>query len=331
MQGILLINLGSPKKLELNSVKSYLKEFLSDDLVIDLPKPIQKFLVNFIIVPTRSKNTLEAYRTIWTKEGSPLIQNTQSIANALAEESQKPVAYAMRYQEPSISEALKELTIKGCDSIKVLPLYPHYAMATSLTTINEVKEIVSKEYPQIEVSFISSFHDGDGYINSLSKKIDQYFTDEFDYLLFSYHGIPERHIKKTDPTKSHCLKESNCCSLDSSAKPFCYKAQVLETSRLCAEKLKLDKHRWGVSFQSRIGPGWLKPFSDIALEELPGKGKKKIAVVCPSFVADNLETLEEMEIRGKETFMKAGGETFTYIPCLNSDDSWITYLDELIA
>ena len=331
MQGILLINLGSPKKLELNSVKSYLKEFLSDDLVIDLPKPIQKFLVNFIIVPTRSKNTLEAYRTIWTKEGSPLIKNTQSIANALGEESQKPVAYAMRYQEPSISEALKELTSKGCDSIKVLPLYPHYAMATSLTTINEVKEIVSKDYPQIEVNFISSFHDGDGYINSLSKKIDQYFTDEFDYLLFSYHGIPERHIKKTDPTKSHCLIESNCCSLDSSAKPFCYKAQVLETSRLCAEKLKLDKHRWGVSFQSRIGPGWLKPFSDIALEELPGKGKKKIAVVCPSFVADNLETLEEMEIRGKETFMKAGGETFTYIPCLNSDDSWITYLNELIA
>ena len=330
MQGILLINLGSPKKLELNSVKSYLREFLSDDLVIDLPKPIQKFLVNLIIVPIRSKNTLEAYSSIWTKEGSPLIVNTQSIADALADKSQIPVSFAMRYQEPSISSAIEELYNQGCNEIKVLPLYPHYAMATSLTTINEVKDIVAKEYPHIEVSFINSFHDGDGYIDSLSDKIAQYFTDEFDYLLFSYHGIPERHIRKTDPTQSHCLQNSNCCSIDSSAKPFCYKAQVLETSRLCAEKLKLDNSRWGVSFQSRIGPGWLKPFSDITLKELPEKGKKNIAVVCPSFVADNLETLEEMEIRGKKTFMDAGGNNFTYIPCLNSDESWISYLGKLV-
>ena len=330
MQGILLINLGSPKKLDLNSVKSYLREFLSDDLVIDLPKPIQKFLVNFIIVPIRSKNTLEAYSSIWTNKGSPLITNTQSIADALAEESQIPVSFAMRYQTPSISEAIGELSDKGCNKIKVIPLYPHYAMATSLTTINEVKDIVSKEYPDTEVSFISSFHDGDGYIDSLSNKIAQYFTDDFDYLLFSYHGIPERHIRKTDPTQSHCLKNSDCCSVNSSAKPFCYRAQVLETSRLCAERLKLDGSRWGVSFQSRIGPGWLKPFSDITLKELPGKGNKKIAVVCPSFVADNLETLEEMEIRGRETFMEAGGESFTYIPCLNSDDSWINYLNKLV-
>ena len=330
MRGILLINLGSPKKLDLNSVKSYLKEFLSDDLVIDLPKTIQKLLVNLIILPVRSKNTLEAYSSIWTKEGSPLIVNTKSIADALADESQIPVSFAMRYQEPSISKAIEELCNQGCNDIKVLPLYPHYAMATSLTTINEVKDIVAREYPHIEVSFINSFHDGDGYINSLADKISQYFTDEFDYLLFSYHGIPERHIRKTDPTQSHCLQNSNCCSIDSSAKPFCYKAQVLETSRLCAEKLKLDNSRWGVSFQSRIGPGWLKPFSDITLKELPGKGKKKIAVVCPSFVADNLETLEEMEIRGRKTFMDAGGNNFTYIPCLNSDESWISYLGKLV-
>ena len=330
MRGILLINLGSPKKLDLNSVKSYLKEFLSDDLVIDLPKTIQKLLVNLIILPVRSKNTLEAYSSIWTKEGSPLIVNTKSIADALADESQIPVSFAMRYQEPSISKAIEELCNQGCNDIKVLPLYPHYAMATSLTTINEVKDIVAREYPHIEVSFINSFHDGDGYIDSLADKISQYFTDEFDYLLFSYHGIPERHIRKTDPTQSHCLQNSNCCSIDSSAKPFCYKAQVLETSRLCAEKLKLDNSRWGVSFQSRIGPGWLKPFSDITLKELPKKGKKKIAVVCPSFVADNLETLEEMEIRGKKTFMDAGGNNFTYIPCLNSDKSWISYLSKLV-
>lgn len=330
MRGILLINLGSPKKLDLNSVKSYLKEFLSDDLVIDLPKTIQKLLVNLIILPVRSKNTLEAYSSIWTKEGSPLIVNTKSIADALADESQIPVSFAMRYQEPSISKAIEELCNQGCNDIKVLPLYPHYAMATSLTTINEVKDIVAREYPHIEVSFINSFHDGDGYIDSLADKISQYFTDEFDYLLFSYHGIPERHIRKTDPTQSHCLQNSNCCSIDSSAKPFCYKAQVLETSRLCAEKLKLDNSRWGVSFQSRIGPGWLKPFSDITLKELPKKGKKKIAVVCPSFVADNLETLEEMEIRGKKTFMDAGGNNFTYIPCLNSDESWISYLSKLV-
>ena len=252
MRGILLINLGSPKKLDLNSVKSYLKEFLSDDLVIDLPKTIQKLLVNLIILPVRSKNTLEAYSSIWTKEGSPLIVNTKSIADALADESQIPVSFAMRYQEPSISKAIEELCNQGCNDIKVLPLYPHYAMATSLTTINEVKEIASKEYPQIEVSFISSFHDGDGYINSLSKKIDQYFTDEFDYLLFSYHGIPERHLTKGDVEGDHCMKVANCCQVDCSSSKNCYRSNVMTTSKLTADKLNLSDEEWMVSFQSRV-------------------------------------------------------------------------------
>lgn len=327
MQGILLINLGSPKDLQLKSVRSYLKEFLSDDLVIDIPKIFQQLLLNLIILPFRPKKTLEAYRSIWTEDGSPLILNTNKISKSLSISAGIPVEVAMRYQEPKIDDALKNLVSKGCKNITVIPLYPHYAMATSLTTINEVKRI-AKDL-ELNLRFVESFYNHPEYIKSLSNKIKSYLKEDVDYLLFSYHGIPERHILKTDPTKSHCLNTPDCCSKESAAKPFCYKAQVLETSRLCAEEIGLQSNQWGIAFQSRLGPGWLKPFSDIELAELPKKGRKNIAVVCPAFVADNLETLEEMDIRGRETFMEGGGENFTYIPCLNSDDSFIKFLGEL--
>jgi protoporphyrin/coproporphyrin ferrochelatase len=328
MQGILLINLGSPKELQLKSVRSYLKEFLSDDLVIDIPKIFQQLLLNLIILPFRPKKTLEAYSSIWTKEGSPLILNTNKIAKSLSKKSGIAVEVAMRYQEPKIYDALKNLIAKGCKDITVIPLYPHYAMATTLTTIKEVKR-VAKDM-DLNLKFIESFFKEPAYINSLSKKIKSYLKDETDYLLFSYHGIPERHILKTDLTKSHCLNTPDCCNKESASKPFCYKAQVLETSKLCAKEIGLESDQWGVSFQSRLGPGWLKPFSDIELAELPKKGKKNIAVVCPAFVADNLETLEEMDIRGRETFLDSGGNSFTYVPCLNDDDSWIDFLSSLV-
>ena len=328
MQGILLINLGSPKELQLKSVRSYLKEFLSDDLVIDIPKIFQQLLLNLIILPFRPKKTLEAYSSIWTKEGSPLILNTNKIAKSLSKKSGIAVEVAMRYQEPKIYDALKNLIAKGCKDITVIPLYPHYAMATTLTTIKEVKR-VAKDM-DLNLKFIESFFKEPAYINSLSKKITSYLKDETDYLLFSYHGIPERHILKTDLTKSHCLNTPDCCNKESASKPFCYKAQVLETSKLCAKEIGLESDQWGVSFQSRLGPGWLKPFSDIELAELPKKGKKNIAVVCPAFVADNLETLEEMDIRGRETFLDSGGNSFTYVPCLNDDDSWIDFLSSLV-
>ena len=326
MKGILLINLGSPKDLELESIKEYLKQFLSDDLVIDYPKLLQQILVNWIIVPSRYKNTREAYSEIWTKNGSPLINDTRILGEKVSLKSDTPVEVSMRYQFPSIKEGLVNLKNKGCSEIFVVPLYPHYAMSTVLTTENEVKRIENELELDLKLNFIGAFYNEQEYISSLSKVIRNNRHEESDFLLFSYHGIPNRHLVKTDPTKSHCLQVKNCCDVESKAKPFCYKAQVIETSKLCAERLELKENEWGISFQSRIGPGWIQPFTDKELVRLVEEGIKNLDVVCPAFVTDNLETLEEMNIRGRETFLEAGGQSFNYIPCLNDEESWVDFL-----
>ena len=326
MKGILLINLGSPKDLELESIKEYLKEFLSDDLVIDYPKLLQQILVNWIIIPSRYKNTREAYSEIWTKNGSPLINDTRILGEKVRSKSDTPVEVSMRYQFPSIEEGLINLKKKGCSEIFVVPLYPHYAMSTILTTENEVKRIENEIGLDLKLNFIGAFYNEKEYISSLSNIILNNRQIGSDFLLFSYHGIPNRHLLKTDPTKNHCLQVKNCCDLESKAKPFCYKAQVIETSKLCARQLELKENEWGISFQSRIGPGWIQPFTDKELVRLAEEGIKNLDVVCPAFVTDNLETLEEMNIRGRETFLEAGGKSFNYIPCLNDDESWVDFL-----
>ena len=310
MKGVLIINLGTPDNLELPSVKKYLKEFLSDSYVVDIPTIIRKILVNFIIVPFRSRKTQEAYKSIWTKNGSPLIINTNLIKEKLDQKIEYPVEMAMRYQNPSIEKGLISLEEKGCKEIIVLPLYPHYAEATSLTTKLKVKDVKDKLDLDLKLSFLDEFYNEDGYIESLSKQINSHLNDDVDFLLFSYHGIPKRQNVRTNPT---------------------YEEQVKLASKLCAERLDLKDDQWGVAFQSRIGPGWLQPFTDKVLENLPKNGIKKIAVVCPSFVADNLETLEEINIEARETFIEAGGEKFVFIPCLNNDDKWIDFLVEYVS
>ena len=310
MKGILIINLGTPDNLELPSVKKYLKEFLSDSYVVDIPTIIRKILVNFIIVPFRSRKTQEAYKSIWTKKGSPLIINTNLIKEKLDQKIEYPVEMAMRYQNPSIEKGLISLEEKGCKEIIVLPLYPHYAEATSLTTKLKVKDVKDKLDLDLKLSFLDEFYNEDGYIESLSKQINSHLNDDVDFLLFSYHGIPKRQNVRTNPT---------------------YEEQVKLASKLCAERLDLKDDQWGVAFQSRIGPGWLQPFTDKVLENLPKNGIKKIAVVCPSFVADNLETLEEINIEAREIFIESGGEKFVFIPCLNNDDKWIDFLVEYVS
>ena len=310
MKGILIINLGTPDNLELTSVKKYLKEFLSDSYVVDIPTIIRKILVNFIIVPFRSRKTQDAYKSIWTKNGSPLIINTNLIKEKLDQKIEYPVEMAMRYQNPSIEKGLISLEEKGCKEIIVLPLYPHYAEATSLTTKLKVKDVKDKLDLDLKLSFLDEFYNEDGYLESLSKQINSHLNDDVDFLLFSYHGIPKRQNVRTNPT---------------------YEEQVKLASKLCAERLDLKDDQWGVAFQSRIGPGWLQPFTDKVLENLPKNGIKKIAVVCPSFVADNLETLEEINIEARETFIEAGGEKFVFIPCLNNDDNWIDFLVKYVS
>jgi len=332
VKNILLINLGSPDSLNINDIRKYLKEFLSDDLVIDLPKPIQQLILRLFILPFRPKKTQEAYKLIWGENGSPLIENTKNIANSLQRKTGWNVDFAMRYQNPSILNSIKKYKDNNITNVTILPLYPHNAISTTLSTELAIKQIVKIIFPKIKLSFINPFYNHPLYIEALSSSIKPYLSN-IDKLIFSYHGIPERHIKKGDVSNSHCMKIDDCCKIDCKAAYNCYKSNVLTTSELCSRQLKLEKDQWMISFQSRvtiIDPNWLKPYTDIELVKLPKNGIKKIAVVCPSFVADCLETLEEIKIRGKETFQEAGGKEFTYIPCLNNNEHFISLLENLI-
>ena len=330
MKGFLIINLGSPDELTLKDTKKFLTELLSDDYVIDLPKFLQKILVKGLIVPLRSKKTLKAYETIWTKKGSPLRRDTDVLAQQLEDFLKSPVRAAMRYRHPSLTNAIQELIDLKCREIKVLPLYPQYSSSTSLSSIQATKETIEKIDSSIKLEFINCFYDTPDYIDILSKHIIKYLPSNFDHLLFSYHGLPKRQIIKSDPSGSHCLRESNCCEKTSNVQKFCYKYQAIQTSKLCAQKLKLKPHQWSIAFQSNIGPGWLKPSTKDKLKSLPHNGKKNIAVGCPSFYIDNLETLEEISIRGKEVFKNSGGDDFSYIPCLNYSKESVRFLSSIL-
>ncbi|MBQ82235.1 MAG: ferrochelatase [Gammaproteobacteria bacterium] len=310
MKGNLLINLGSPKQLSIESVKDYLTEFLSDDLVIDFPKPIQRFLVKGIIVPLRHKKTFESYKKIWTDEGSPLIVISKKLAQRVQDETGIKTEVGMRYKEPSIKDALNNLINQGCEEIRVLPLYPQFTGSSSLTSINKVKEL-KKELNSKSINYIykESFYNDQNYIKYLTESISRKLPDNVDYLLFSFHGLPNRQDTQFEPS---------------------YSSQCKETSRLVAEKLGFSEKQWGVSFQSRLGPGWTKPFTDKVLSNLPNEGKKNLAVVSPAFYVDNLETLEELSIEGKKTFLDSGGEEFTYIDCLNDSDFGVKVIASLL-
>lgn len=331
-KNILLINLGSPKSLDKKDVKDYLREFLSDDLVIDLPKILQQFILRCFILPFRPAQAKEAYELIWEEEGSPLIINTQKIANALAKKTGWNVDIAMRYQEPSIENVIEKYKENNVEELTVISLYPHNAMSTTLSTELAVKEVVRRIYPDLKLSFVEPFYDNPLYIEALSESIKPYLKD-IDKLVFSYHGIPMRHIKKSDISGSHCIGENSCCNIDNVSSRNCYRSNTFTTSKLTAQYLKLKSSEWMMTFQSRvsiISPNWLKPYTDIELDNLPPKGVEKVGVVCPSFVADCLETLEEIDMRARETFEEAGGQTFKYIPCLNDDKKFISVLEHLI-
>ena len=329
--GILLINLGSPKKLTKKSVREYLKVFLSDDYVLDLPKILQQIILRVFILPFRPKKTLEAYELIWTPEGSPLIISTESIANKLSLKTGWDVDYAMRYEDPSIENALLNFKNKGIYKIIVISLYPHNALATTITTEMETRIVAYKLSEDFELVFTKPFFDNEIYINAIANTIKPCIEKaSFDKIVFSYHGIPKRQAKKTDETGEHCFSDSNCCEIAGDGSKDCYRSHTRIASDLTARKLGLSDDQWEVAYQSRLGPGWLTPFTDKRLAELPEEGKKNIAVLCPSFISDCLETLEEIDIRGRKTFFDAGGEIMTYIPCLNDSEDTINLLENLV-
>lgn len=331
-RGIILMNLGSPDTPSTKDVAKYLREFLMDEKVIDVPYLLRLFLVKGIIVPFRAPKSAEAYQTIWWKEGSPLVTLTKQLQEALGHEMEEPIEIAMRYGNPSPKEAYDKLLEKNplMEEVILFPLYPHYAMSSYETAVDYMKEMHKKLNYRFKLTTIKPYYNNAFYIKALSEHIKPHLQD-YDHLLFSYHGIPERHIKKSDCTKQHCLVVENCCAVDSPAHAQCYRHQCLKTTELVGEYLQLPKEKFSYSFQSRLGRDpWLKPYTDFRLDDMPKEGIKKLLVICPAFISDCLETLEEIAIRGKESFMEAGGERFEMISCLNIDPLWVAAMQKLV-
>ncbi|MGS0748272.1 ferrochelatase [Halpernia sp. GG3] len=323
MKGILLVNLGSPKSTKVGDVKTYLDEFLMDEKVIDYPWFFRSLLVQGIILNFRPKKSAAAYQTVWMDEGSPLIVFTERIQVKLQKLYDIPVEIGMRYAQPSIESGIRKLVEKGVTEIVLFPLYPQYAMSTTETVIDKAEEVRKKYFPEVKINYIEPFYNREIYIDCLAESIREKLPENFDALQFSFHGLPERHLYKTDPTNT--CKIGECCFRENNpAHQFCYRHQCYKVTETVIKKLGLPKEKVLVTFQSRLGNDkWIEPYTDFTLENLPAKGIKNLAVVCPAFVSDCLETLEEISVEGKEIFEHAGGETFNYIPCLNDEDRWI--------
>ena len=325
MKGVLLVNLGSPDSPTPKDVKPYLDEFLMDERVIDAPKWLRALLVKGIILQTRPKKSAKAYAKIWWDEGSPLIVLSERFTQKLKEHTKMPVALGMRYGTMTIKNALHELESKGVDEVLLVPLYPHYAMSSYETVVVKVLEEQQRHFSEMEVTTLPAFYKNPDYIQALSESIKEGLKDfDYDHILFSYHGIPERHIRKSDPTRFHCKIDGSCCTINSVAHNTCYRHQVYDTTEMVKAYLGLPDEQVSSSFQSRLaGDPWLKPYTDYEFERLAKEGKKRLAVITPAFVSDCLETLEEIAMEGKEQFEEAGGESYKHIPCLNDSEQWV--------
>ena len=326
-RGFLLMNTGSPDSPKVEDVRSYLGEFLMDPYVIDLPWLLRALLVKGIILRTRPPESAEAYKSIWTENGSPLIHYCRQLTDGLNAKMPGPVEMVMAYGNPSVMHGVGKLLKQGVEEICLLPMFPQYAMATTGSCIAGVQAALRKFNSKAELRVAPPFYLEPAYIQPLAESL----RDVSEYILFSYHGLPERHLKKTDPTGSHCLRTETCCETPSPAHATCYRHQCFETTKAIVAAAGIPKDRYSVSFQSRLGRDkWLEPATDTVLASLPSRGITKLAVICPAFFCDCLETLEEIEIRGRETFMEAGGESFQMIPCLNDTSAAFQCLETLM-
>lgn len=334
MIGILLINLGTPASPQTKDVRRYLREFLSDPRVIDIGAVSRWLLVNGIIAPFRAPKSAKAYQQVWMPEGSPLLVYTQRLGEKVAKDLGDgfTVEIAMRYGEPNINAALERLTQKGVREIRVLPLYPQYASSTTASTEEAVLRWQRAQKKTPEIKFIPPFFNNSNFLNAW-KDVGAASLKDFDYdhILFSYHGLPERHILKEDISGKHCLKSPNCCEKIIPANGMCYRAHCVHTTYGIAERLGLHKDQYTICFQSRLGrTPWIKPFTDLMIPELAQKGVQKLAVFCPSFVADCLETLEEIGLRATELFTEAGGQELKLIPSLNDHPQWVRAVSQMV-
>ncbi|HLH55390.1 MAG TPA: ferrochelatase [Verrucomicrobiae bacterium] len=331
-KGILLLNLGSPDSPSEHDVRKYLREFLMDPRVLDVSWPVRFAVVQFAILPKRPKESAHAYQKVWTPEGSPLVAISQRVRAQLQARVNIPVELAMRYQSPGIQPAVESLAHQGVDEFLLIPLFPHYAMSSYETAVVRVKEVAARCAPGTRVVVQPPFYDHLQYIAALVASAQDYLAKGYDHLLFSFHGLPERHLRKSDPTGRHCLCSENCCLEPSPAHATCYRAQCFKTVNAFVQKAGVPPEKYSISFQSRLGRDpWLKPYTDFELERFPKEGKKRLLVICPAFVSDCLETLEEIGMRGRETFLNAGGKEFAQIPCLNEHPLWLETLCGMVA
>ncbi len=337
MKGVLLINLGTPDSPEVKDVRKYLREFLMDEYVIDLPFITRWFLVNVIIATFRAPKSAKIYKELWTENGSPLLYYGLQVEKMLQESMGEEVyvRLAMRYQNPSIQSVLKEIKEKGITDLVVLPLYPQYASSSSKSSIEKVKTELAKMNYDPKVKFIENFVGEEDFIKLFARLGNKYWqTGEYEKVLFSYHGVPERHILK-DCTNNYCQLSDKCCSKYSNANRLCYRAQCYETSRRIAEQMNLSQDQYDVAFQSRLETRakdpWLKPYSDLVIEEYPEQGYKKVLAFSPSFIADCLETTIEVGEEFKEIFEENGGEKWQLVESLNDDPEWIAVLKKMVT
>lgn len=329
MPAVLVLNIGTTKSYQPKDVKSYLRQFLTDPLVITLPAPFRHLLVRGIIIPARLRRICEAYRSIWTPEGSPLLVQSQAFTDALKTELKTwPVFLAMRYGEPSIAQAVKALSADWPDTLLLFNQYPQYSDATTLSSMQELhKQLQVQQAPQsMKVVEIEPFYQWDAfldhYVSELKKLPVARGSENFDskHFLFSFHGLPEKALKDAHP--NHCLASKTCCEV--SPPKNCYRSQCLMTAKLIAERAGLPSEKWSVAFQSRVGGNsWLKPYTDRVLKDLPKQGVRHLVVLAPSFTADCLETLEELGLRAKETFLESGGASFNLIQSPGASANWV--------
>ena len=328
--GVLMVNLGTPKSPKTSDVRSYLFQFLNDKRVIDLPWLIRKILVNLIIVPFRAPKSAKVYKELWTDEGSPIIYHTKSLKDKLQKKLGDDfyIEYAMRYKNPSLKKALNKLKAKNLNQIIIIPLFPQYASATNGSVIEEVMGIIKKWWVIPEISFVSQFYNEKLFLDAFAENGKKYNLKDYDEIIFSFHGLPERHVDKV--YEDSLCQENDCEKGITKKNQFCYKATCYETAKQIAKRLKIKENDYTVAFQSRLDNKWLKPFSDDIIKKSAKKGDKKILCFSPSFVADCLETIIEIGDEYQEIFEEYGGKKVQLVESLNDNNKWVECLKKIV-
>ena len=332
-KGLLLLNVGTPNSAQTSDVRKYLRQFLMDPYVLDMPFLNRWCLVHLAILPLRPRKSAAAYQKIWTSQGSPLGFHLKELSQKI-----RPllgdswfVQGAMRYGQPSIESAFQAFRDEKIRDLTIFPLYPQYSLAATESSLQECVRLAKKLIPDARMTRVDPFYNHNLFLGSFTEVARKSLADfNYDHLLFSFHGLPERQVKRTDKAGDHCFGSEQCCQKIGDANQNCYRAQCYSTAHRIAERLGLESTRYTVCFQSRLGrTPWIKPYTDELLREMPKKGIKRLAVICPAFVADCLETLEEIQIRGREEFIRFGGEDLKLVPSLNSSDIWVNAVREI--